>query len=169
MTAPLNKCIWILFLFFFATDLSAQTPDLLPGELWRSDNQFYQGPQEIERDSFWSLVEGQAESRALFRKGDRQELGGTALIVGGAILTGGGLLVALTGSLLEGEANDNTGATLVTVAGLGTLIGGIAMLSSSRKNIERSIDKYNEIVVDQKRLGLYLGSNGVGIRVLLSR
>lgn len=170
MKAPLNLTLAALFLCA-ASFLFAQAPDLLPGELWRSDGQFFEGQEEIDRNSFWTLVDSQPESRALFRRGDRQEFGGTALIVGGAIITGGGLLVALTGSLLEGEGDptDNTAATLISVAGIGTLIGGIAMLSASKKNIERSIDTYNRIVVDQKRLGLYLGANGIGLRLRISR
>ncbi len=172
MITSLTRCLTPILLFVgLSSSLVAQAPDLLPGELWRADGVFYEGQNEIERDSFWSLVDSQPESRTLFRRGDRQEFGGTALIVGGAILTGGGLLVALTGSLLEseGDPTDNTAATLISVAGIGTLLGGIAMLSASNKNIERSIDKYNSIVVDQNRLGLYLGPNGMGLQIRIGR
>ena len=161
----------LFLLLVFTNSVQAQAPDLLPGELWRGDGVFYEGSEEIDRKTFWSLVDSQAESRTLYRRGDRQELGGTALVVGGAVLTGGGLVVALTGSLLEsGDGNStNAPATLATLAGVGTLIGGIVMLSASKKNIERSIDAYNRTVVDQKRLGLYLGGNGLGLRIRIGR
>ena len=72
MITPLTRYTTLILLFIgLSSSLVAQAPDLLPGELWRADGVFYEGQNEIERDSFWSLVDSQLESRTLFRRGDQ--------------------------------------------------------------------------------------------------
>lgn len=160
-----------LLSFFFCTLSIAQDMDVLPGELWRQNGKFYQGNQEVDRDVFWGLVNDQADAGVYFRRGDGQELGGTVLTVTGGILGLGGLLVYSTGSLTESEDGvDRSGkATLAIAGGLGALVTGIVLLRSGKKNLQRSIDTYNRVEVDQKRLGLSLNAHGFGLRFIIGR
>ncbi len=164
-----TRIVPVLLSFFIASLISvqAQTPDLLPGELYRQDGIFYEGPQEISRSDFWQKLDDHPQARVLYRRGDRQDFWGTVAVSAGGIVTLGGGLVLLTGSLVDSDYN--TEGTLVTLAGFGTLLSGIAMIRSGKKNLERAIDTYNHFEVDQKRIGFGIGPNGVGLRINLSR
>ncbi len=151
--------------------LSAQSPDLLPGELWQESNRFYQGKNEISRLQFTQLLDRHPNAKLPFRKGKVQLTSGNILSFGGGFVAVGALFVTATGSLSETETReDNRSIGYLTAAGgFAALITGIVLVRSGRRNVQKAIDTYNRVEVDEKLRHLAFQPLQIGLRLTLGR
>ena len=163
----------VLLLFLLASSsLNAQeSPVLLPGELWRESNRYYQGRDEISHIQFTQLLDRHPDAGPYFQKGKLQLTSGNILAFGGGFLGLGALFVTATGSLSETETREDNRSLgyLAAAGGLSALITGVILIRAGRRNVEQAIDTYNRVEVDEKLIRLTLQPNQIGLRITFGR
>ncbi|MEL7423216.1 MAG: hypothetical protein AAFN81_09515 [Bacteroidota bacterium] len=167
----LSSLLLLLVILPLGIQLSAQVPDLLPGELWHESNRFYQGKNEISRIQFTQLLDRHPDAKAPFRKGKLQLTSGNILAFGGGFVTAGALLVTATGSLSETETREDNRSLgyMAAAGGFTALLTGIFLTCSGRRNVQKAIDTYNRVEIDEKFLQLTLQPNQLGLRLTFGR